>query len=115
MHLDWTPEFQTPSIENSNLQTGVNLDILPGVFLEVSETTAIVIQAIRPGELGRVNYQATSWPARCAHNVVLLPDDIVHVTGRDNITLLVEPVANSSINVHSSEIDMREVTTTEIA
>lgn len=109
MSLDWIPEFQTPSAGNSNSQINENLDILPGVFLEVSETTAIVAQVIRPGELGRVNYQATSWPARCIHDVILSPDDIVQVIGRDNITLLVQPVANSSVEVYTSEISITEV------
>mgnify|MGYP003865576179 CR=1 FL=1 len=66
---------------------------VPGVDqAENFDKEAIVEEEIRPHCLGRVHFQATSWPARCKQEVILVPGQIVHVVGIDNITQLVEPL-----------------------
>lgn len=51
----------------------------------------IVEQPIYPDRKGRVYFNATWWPARCAENAILEPGKIVHVVKIENITLWVEP------------------------
>ena len=52
---------------------------------------ATVDQLIRPGNTGRVRFQASWWPAVCEQDISLAPGERVYVVGHDNITLLVEP------------------------
>lgn len=55
-----------------------------------------VEQTIATTQPGRVEFQATYWPARfyhCEGEVTLVPDDPVMVVGRQGITLLVVPVS----------------------
>jgi len=52
---------------------------------------AWVTQSISPHSKGRVYCRGLLWPARCTQPVNLAPKTRVRVTGRDNITLLVEP------------------------
>lgn len=40
----------------------------------------------------RVFFSATYWSARSEHPTTLMPGDTVRVVGRDNITLLIEPI-----------------------
>ena len=56
------------------------------------EKEAIVEEEIRPHSVGRIHFQATSWPARCKQEVILVPGQTVRVVGIDNITQLVEPL-----------------------
>ncbi len=53
---------------------------------------AIVSSTIVPFQGGRVQFQGSWWPARCDQEITLLPGDVVQVIGRQNITLLVQPV-----------------------
>ena len=53
------------------------------------EFPATVDQIIQPGKPGRIRFRASYWPAECVQDATLLPGEIVHVVGRDNITLLV--------------------------
>lgn len=55
----------------------------------------IIEQIITESQPGRVNFQATYWPARLYYpeqEVTLLPNTPVTVVGRQGITLLVVPV-----------------------
>jgi membrane-bound ClpP family serine protease len=53
---------------------------------------AIVDAMIQPSKNGRVRFQGTWWSARCEQDVTILPGEAVQVVGRQNITLLVEPM-----------------------
>jgi membrane protein implicated in regulation of membrane protease activity len=50
---------------------------------------AIVDEAIRPQESGRVRFQNSWWPAKCEQEMTFQPGDVVRVIGIDNITLIV--------------------------
>ncbi|HEY9657544.1 MAG TPA: NfeD family protein, partial [Allocoleopsis sp.] len=54
---------------------------------------AIVDAAISPGRSGRIRYQGSWWSARCEQDITLSPGEEVRVVGRQNITLIVEPLA----------------------
>ncbi|NJR66079.1 MAG: hypothetical protein HC772_13360 [Leptolyngbyaceae cyanobacterium CRU_2_3] len=52
---------------------------------------AVVASTIQPYRTGRIKFQGSWWFARCDHDITLNPGETVHVIGRQNITLLVEP------------------------
>ena len=53
---------------------------------------ACVVKTIVPGKRGRVKYGGSFWLARCTQPISLFPKTLVTIKGRDNITLLVEPI-----------------------
>lgn len=56
----------------------------------------IIEEIITESQPGRVNFQATYWPARLYNpeqKVILLPNTSVNVIGRQGITLLVVPIS----------------------
>lgn len=53
---------------------------------------ATVESPIYPDRAGRVQFEGTGWPARTAAPTALLPGTRVRVIGRQNITLIVEPL-----------------------
>lgn len=61
---------------------------LPGF----SKSEAIVVKAIEPFRVGRIRFQGSWWSARCNQDITLRPGELVRVVGRQNITLLVEPM-----------------------
>ena len=64
------------------------------IFSEV--IMGIVENKITQNQPGRVKCLATYWPARFYHSncdVVVFPDEIVKVVGRQGITMLVVPVS----------------------
>jgi len=54
------------------------------------DNQATVVEAIEPGRTGRVQFQATSWLARCPSGAALQPGQTVYVIDRRNTTLFVE-------------------------
>jgi hypothetical protein len=67
-----------------------------GIKLFSQPGTGKVERMISSTQPGRVEFQATYWPARLyhpEHEVTLVPDDPVTVVGRQGITLLVVPVS----------------------
>ncbi len=71
-----------------------SLKNLPRTFNELTGQ-ATVDQLIQAGKMGRVRFQGSWWYAQCQQDTTLVPGQVVRVVGRDNITLLVEPVLNS--------------------
>jgi hypothetical protein len=53
---------------------------------------AIVDATIEPSKNGRVRFQGSWWSARCEQETTIFPGEMVRVVGRQNITLIVEPV-----------------------
>jgi len=55
----------------------------------------VVVKTITPTQRGRVQYQATSWPA-CLYGVTtpttVEPDQPVQILGRRGLTLLIQPL-----------------------
>lgn len=64
---------------------------LPWLDDEQSEHEAVVEDVLEPGKEWRVRYQASFWKA-CSNsvNLQLHPKDIVHVIGRQNLTLIIQ-------------------------
>lgn len=58
------------------------------------EGEAVVEQPIAPYGRGRVYYQGSWWPATSMEEVTLLKGQLVKAVERQNITLLVTPVAS---------------------
>ena len=59
----------------------------------------IIEEIITESQPGRVNFQATYWPARLYNpeqKITLLPNTSVIVIGREGITLLVVPISEVS-------------------
>ncbi len=73
---------------NSQSSTATNLEKSHSVDIDL-EFPATVDQIIQPGKPGRIRFRASYWPAECVQDATLLPGEVVHVVGRDNITLLV--------------------------
>lgn len=61
---------------------------------------AIVTQTIAPGRRGQVKCQGSWWTAQSVQGLTLLPGKVVHVIGRQNITLYVEPAFIDSMQGH---------------
>lgn len=70
-----------------------------------SQNEATVVKAIEPFRTGQIRFQGSWWSARCQQDIVLRPGELVNVVGRQNITLLVEPIASNqtelSVNANS--------------
>jgi membrane protein implicated in regulation of membrane protease activity len=78
------------SSEGSSAFQTAGVPSLPGF----SKSEAIVVKAIEPYRTGRVRFQGSWWSARCKRDITLSPGERVSVIGRQNITLLVEPVSD---------------------
>jgi len=62
------------------------------LYSETSNVLGVVVETIYPGSLGKVQLQGTYWQARCTRDVELPQDAQVCVVGREDATLLVEPM-----------------------
>lgn len=54
----------------------------------------VVDCVIYPYQKGRIYFRGSWWPARCEEEVKLLTGQRVKVIGRQNITLIVQPIAS---------------------
>lgn len=76
--------------------SGAVIPATPAVALPpFSKYEATVVKAIEPFRTGQIRFQGSWWSARCQRDIVLQPGELVNVVGRQNITLLVEPIASS--------------------
>jgi len=85
---------------------------------QFSKYEATVVKAIEPLRTGQIRFQGSWWSARCQRNIVLRPGELVNVVGRQNITLLVEPIASGrtpfSSNTHSPLLAKETATEKEV-
>lgn len=69
---------------------------LPTAEILTHQNVGVVVKTITPTQRGRVQYQATSWPA-CLYGITqpctLEPNQPVQVLGRRGLTLLIQPLA----------------------
>lgn len=79
------------SLEGFTLE-GIDADAVTAELENSLAERAIVDAPIMPLGTGRVRYRGSWWSARCGQAVTLSPGDVVRVVGRQNITLLVEPL-----------------------
>ena len=60
--------------------------------IDFSHTEAQSLTSIAPGQAGRVLYEGASWRAKCGDDSShILPNQPLHVIGREGTTLLVVP------------------------
>lgn len=64
-----------------------------------SRQEATVVKAIVPFRTGQIRFQGSWWSARCQRDITLQPGERVSVVGRQNITLLVEPVVANRLHL----------------
>jgi membrane protein implicated in regulation of membrane protease activity len=61
--------------------------------IDFSHTEAQSLTAITPGQAGRVLYEGASWRAKCGDDSSnIVPNQPLHVIGREGTTLLVVPM-----------------------
>ncbi len=61
--------------------------------IDFSQTEAQSLTAISPGQVGRVLYEGASWRAKCGDDSsYIVPNQPLHVIGREGTTLLVVPM-----------------------
>ena len=61
--------------------------------IQALENEAVVDKPIPVGRSGRIFYQGSWWPARCTRPISLHSEAVVHVVGRQGLTLFVEPIS----------------------
>ncbi|MGF1538292.1 MAG: NfeD family protein [Elainellaceae cyanobacterium] len=61
-------------------------------YFHYRDSKALVDREIKADQLGWVKYSGSWWRARCMEPITLLPGTAVRVTGRQDSTLLVEPM-----------------------
>ena len=59
---------------------------------EVIGSIVEIIVSIEPGKLGRVEHSGSSWQARTEGNQKIIKGEKVKITGRDNITWIVQKI-----------------------
>lgn len=69
-----------------------NFEPAPLPVVATPSGQATVDAIIQPSRTGRVRFQGSWWSARCDQNVTISPGEVVRVIGRQNITLVVEPL-----------------------
>ncbi|MGF1515952.1 MAG: NfeD family protein [Elainellaceae cyanobacterium] len=65
-------------------------------YFHSADTRALVDREIKADQPGWVKYSGSWWRARCQEPITLLPGTIVRVTGRQDLTLVVEPVLQAA-------------------
>ncbi|MFB2894959.1 NfeD family protein [Aerosakkonemataceae cyanobacterium BLCC-F50] len=85
--------FQSVEAEKPGINTSRKLPL--NSSFSYPEEEAIVDVAIYPYKRGRVYFRGSWWFAQCERKIILLPGQMVHVVGINNITLLVEPFVST--------------------
>lgn len=62
-------------------------------YFQYLDNNALVDREINADQLGWVKYSGSWWRARCLQPITILPGTAVRVTGREDLTLVVEPMA----------------------
>lgn len=94
MPFQWLSWFGGEELDHNSFSKSENRTGLPlprYEILDFMQGTAVVEQAIRPGQRGRVWFQASSWPALCEDGLEILPGEAVDVLGLFDMALVVEP------------------------
>ncbi len=61
-------------------------------YFQYTDTKALVDKEITADQSGWVKYSGSWWRARCLAPITLVPGTAVRVTGRQDSTLMVEPM-----------------------
>ncbi|MEO0405868.1 MAG: NfeD family protein [Cyanobacteria bacterium P01_A01_bin.135] len=56
------------------------------------DSNALVDREITANQSGWVKYSGSWWRARCSEPITILPGTAVRITGREDLTLVVEPM-----------------------
>lgn len=71
------------------------MQILPtGRERDLREVLAVVSELIPANSMGYIKFQGSLWRVRCPQKVSLEPGMQVRVLDRQNLTLIVEPIAH---------------------
>ncbi|ASC72978.1 hypothetical protein XM38_039390 [Halomicronema hongdechloris C2206] len=87
-----------------------NFDLYSPYPIELRQQVGIatVCRTITPERSGRVHFEATDWPARLYDPTLhqsLEPDALVHVIGRQGLTLLVTPKSRVAVPSSAQSLD----------
>ena len=67
-------------------------NIFSSNYFQYQDSNALVDKEINAEKPGWVKYSGSWWRARCLQPIPLLPGTAVRITGRQDLTLVVEPM-----------------------
>ncbi|NMF84893.1 NfeD family protein [Nodosilinea sp. P-1105] len=100
MAIRWTSVFEaiflgdtSPMDDNPLLRTSLDYALnASAIHHPYLNKRAVVVEPVLVGQSGRIYLENTWWTARCLTPVSLPVGTRVRVRGRDNLTLIVEPI-----------------------